>query len=72
MCRERRELTLDDGDDGALLDGGRALETVGVDSTEELSLEVHGIERVGDLVVVRLDLACAETLALATQKFSQP
>lgn len=72
MCRERRELTLDDGDDGALLDGGGALETVGVDSTEELSLEVHGIERVGDLVVVGLDLACAETLALATQKFSQP
>ena len=31
-------LTLDDGHDGALLDGRRALETVGVDSTEELSL----------------------------------
>ena len=38
------ELTLDDGHDGALLDGRRALETVGVDTTEELSLQVHGVE----------------------------
>ena len=51
-------LTLDDGHDGALLDGRRALETIGVDSTEELSLQVHVIERVGDLIVVGLDLAC--------------
>jgi hypothetical protein len=53
------KLTLDDGHDGALLDGRRALETVGVDSTEELSLKVHVVERVGDLIVVGLDLACA-------------
>lgn len=51
--------TLDDGHDGALLDSRGALETVGVDSTEELSLEVHVVERVGDLIVVGLDLACA-------------
>jgi hypothetical protein len=54
------KLTLDDGHDGALLDGGRALETVGVDSTEELGLQVHRIEGVGGLIVVGLDLACAE------------
>jgi hypothetical protein len=53
------KLTLDDGHDGALLDGRGALETVGVDTTEELSLEVHGIERVGGLVVVGLDLSCS-------------
>lgn len=37
-------LTLDDGHDGALLDSRGALETVGVDTTEELGLEVHGVE----------------------------
>jgi len=50
-------LTLDNGHDGALLDGGGALETVGVDSTKELCLEIHRIERVGGLVVVGLNLA---------------
>ena len=53
------KLTLDDGHDGALLDRRRALETVGVDSTEELGLQVHVVEGVGDLIVVGLDLACA-------------
>jgi hypothetical protein len=38
------KLTLDDGHDGALLDSRGALETVGVDTTEELGLEVHGVE----------------------------
>jgi hypothetical protein len=52
------KLTLDDGHDGTLLDGRRALETVGVDATEELSLEFHAVERVGGLVVVGLDLSC--------------
>lgn len=52
------KLTLDNGHDGALLDGGGALETVGVDSTEELGLQVHRVERVGRLIVVGLDLAC--------------
>lgn len=52
------KLTLDDGHDSTLLNGGRALETVGVDSTEELGLEVHRIEGVGGLIVVGLDLAC--------------
>jgi len=51
-------LTLDDGHDGALLDSRRALETVGVDTTEELSLQVHVVEGVGGLIVVGLDLAC--------------
>jgi hypothetical protein len=51
-----RQLTLDDGHNGALLDGRRTLETVSVDTTEQLALEVHGIEAVGGLIVVGLDL----------------
>lgn len=50
-------LTLDNGHDGALLDSRRALETVGVDTTEELSLQVHVVEGVGGLIVVGLNLA---------------
>jgi hypothetical protein len=50
-------LTLDDGHDGALLDGRGALEAVGVDASQELGLEVHAIERVGGFIVVGLDLA---------------
>lgn len=49
-------LTLDDGHDSALLDGRRALETVGIDTTEKLGLQGHLIERVDGLIVVRLDL----------------
>ena len=59
-----RLLTLDDGHDGTLLDGGGALETVGVDSTEELRLQVHVVEGVGDFIVVGLDLACAESVSV--------
>ena len=51
-------LTLDDGHDGTLLDSRRALETVGVDSTEELALEVHRIEGIGGLIVVGFNLGC--------------
>lgn len=55
------ENELDGGDDGLLLDGGRALETVGVDATEELLLEGHVVEVV-DLhnVLVLLDLSVVE------------
>ena len=53
------QLTLDDGHDGALLDGRWALEPIGVHTTEELGLERHVVERVGGLIVVGLDLACA-------------
>lgn len=60
----RKIHTLDDGHDGALLDGRRTLETVGVDSTEELSLEVHRIEGVGGLIVVGLDLTCAREMSV--------
>jgi hypothetical protein len=57
-CRcEVGKLTLDDGHDGALLDSRRALETVGVDTTEELGLQVHRVEGVGGLIVVGLNLA---------------
>ena len=58
---ESRELylhTLDHWHNGALLDGRRALETVGIDSAKELALEVHGIETVGGFIVVGFDLAC--------------
>lgn len=51
------KLTLNDGHNGTLLDGRRALETVGVDSTEELGLEVHRVEGVDRLIVVGFDLA---------------
>jgi hypothetical protein len=64
------KLTLDDGHDGTLLDSRGALETVGVDSTEELSLQVHVVERVGDLIVVGLDLACT-WVSLGSQDNSQ-
>lgn len=37
-------VSLDDGDDGSLLDGGRSLESVRVDSSEELRLELHVVE----------------------------
>lgn len=50
-------LTLDDWHDSALLDSRWALETVSVNSAEELWLEVHGIERVDGLIVVGLDLS---------------
>src|SRR4051812_46739971 len=62
--------TLDDGHDGALLDGRGALETVGVDSTEELGLQVHVIEGVGRLIVVGLNLACSALLE-GVQEFSK-
>jgi hypothetical protein len=53
---EERGHTVDDRHDSALLDSRWALETVGVDSAKELGLEVHGIERVGGLVIVGFDL----------------
>lgn len=51
-------LTLDDWHDSALLNSRWALETVGVNSTEELWLEVHAVERIDGLIVVGLDLSC--------------
>jgi hypothetical protein len=53
-----RFLTLDDWHDSALLDSRWTLETVGVDTTEKLWLEVHGVEGVDGLIVVGLDLTC--------------
>lgn len=50
-------LTLDNGHDGALLNGRWTLETIGIDTAEELSLQVHVVEGVDGLIVVRLDLA---------------
>lgn len=49
--------TLDDWHDSALLDSRWALETVSVNSTEELWLEVHGVEGIDGLIVVGLDLS---------------
>lgn len=51
-------LTLDDWHDGTLLNSRWALETVSVNSTEKLWLEVHGVEGVDSLIVVGLDLSC--------------
>jgi hypothetical protein len=51
-----RALTLNDGHDGTLLDGARPLETVSVDTTKQLGLQVHRIEGVGGLIVVGFDL----------------
>jgi hypothetical protein len=53
-------VALDDGHDGALLDSRGALETVGVDTTEKLGLQVHRIEGVGGLIVVGLDLSLGD------------
>lgn len=39
-------VSLNDGDDGSLLDSGRSLETVGVNSSEKLGLELHVVEAV--------------------------
>jgi hypothetical protein len=51
-------LTLDDWHDSALLDSRWALETVCVDTTEKLRLQVHGVEGVDGLIIVGLDLTC--------------
>lgn len=37
-------VSLDDGDDGSLLNGRRSLETVGVDSSKKLGLKLHVVE----------------------------
>jgi len=46
----------DDGHDSSLLDGRGSLETVGVDTSEEVGLQLHVVEVVGDLSPVGLDL----------------
>ena len=66
-CLWRGKLTLDDGHDGTLLDSRRTLETIGVDSTEELRLQVHVVEGVGDFIVVGLDLACAGLVSVRSR-----
>jgi hypothetical protein len=66
---DSRLLTLDDGHDGALLDGGGPLKTVGVHSAKELSFEVHVVEGVRCLIVVGLDLACAGLLDICAKFF---
>ncbi|KAI7360151.1 ATP-dependent RNA helicase [Hortaea werneckii] len=50
-------VALDDGHDRTLLNRGWALETVGVNAAEQLAPEVHRVEGVGGLIVVRLDLS---------------
>lgn len=45
----------DDGHDGSLLNGGRSLETVGVDTSEKFGLQLHVVEVVDDGVPVGLD-----------------
>jgi hypothetical protein len=53
---------LDDWDDGTLLNSGWTLETVGVDTTEKLWLQIHSIEVVNGLIVVGVDLLTFDIL----------
>jgi hypothetical protein len=50
-------LTLNDWHDGALLNSRRSLETVSIDTTKKLWLQIHRVEGVCGLIVVGLDLA---------------
>ena len=59
-------ILLDDGDDGTSLDGRGTLETVGVDTTEELVLELHVVEVVNDGLPVGLDLAIGDVEVVAS------
>lgn len=47
---------LDDGNDSTLLDSRGALETISVDTSQELRLEIHGIKVVDRLIVVGVNL----------------
>lgn len=52
----------DDGHDSSLLDGRGSLETVGVDTSEEVGLQLHVVEAAPGIRSVRkLDLAMALT-----------
>lgn len=53
-------VALDDGHDGTSLDGGGSLETVGVDTSEELRSKLHVVEVVDDLLPVGLDLSLGD------------
>ena len=53
-------MTLDARDDGALLDGRRFLETVGVDAAQQLLAEVHVVKVFADVIPVGVD----ETLGI--------
>ena len=53
--------TLDNWHDGSLLDSGRSLEAICIDSAQEFALEVHSIEAVSNLIIVGLDLTCKGT-----------
>lgn len=64
--------TPDNGHDGALLNGRRPLETIGVDAAKQLGLQVHGVERIRDLVIVGLDLTCGRQTLLASCSDPQP
>jgi hypothetical protein len=59
-------VSLDNGDDGSLLDGRGSLETVGVDTSEELRLELHVVEADG-----RDEEGGREELALAEERLDR-
>lgn len=48
-------LTLDTRDNGSLLDSGRLLKTIGINSPEQSLTQVHLIKTVHDLVPVALE-----------------
>jgi len=61
-------LALGEGEDGSLLDGRGLLETVGIDTSEEILTEVHAIEVVNDFIPVGLEvvdgLLCVQSFRL--------
>ena len=58
-------MSLNDGDDGSLLDSRRSLESVSVNSSEKLGLELHVVEVVNDGLPVGLDLAIGDLEVVA-------
>lgn len=59
-------VTLDDGDDSTRLNRRGTLETVGVDTTEKLLLELHVVKVVNDGLPVGLDLAIGDVEVVAS------
>lgn len=47
--------TLDTWEDGALLDGGRTLKTVSIDTTEKVLAELHFVEALDNGIPVGLN-----------------
>jgi len=55
-------VTLDDRDNRTLLDGGRTLETVSVDTAEKLWLDIHVVKVIDHFIPVGLNFAVGDIL----------